>query len=108
MIYEERRYRIAPGKMPDILRRFEDHALRLFDKHGIRLVGFWTPVIGPSLNEICYLVSFDTADEMQRAWAAVAADPEWIAIKAETERDGPLVLDIANRILRPTAFSPLA
>ncbi|HEX9903446.1 MAG TPA: NIPSNAP family protein [Propylenella sp.] len=108
MIYEERRYRIAPGKMPNILRRFEDHALRLFQKHGIELVGFWTPAIGPSLNEVCYLVKFDTVDKMRRAWDAMAADPEWIAIKAETERDGPLVLDIANRILRPAAFSPLA
>lgn len=107
MIYEERRYTIAPGKMPAMLRRFRDHTLRIFEKHGMRLVGFWTPAIGPSANEVSYLLAFEDLAARQAAWTAMGGDQEWIAIRAELEKDGPLVVDIANRILEPTPFSPL-
>jgi hypothetical protein len=41
MIYEYRAYYIVPGRMPDIQRRFGDITMKLFGKHGIRVVGFW-------------------------------------------------------------------
>ena len=48
MIYEWRAYYVMPGRMADIQRRFADHTMRLFEKHGINVVGFWQPVIGES------------------------------------------------------------
>lgn len=107
MIYEERVYKIMPGRMPDIIKRFQEHAVRLFERHGIKLVGFWQPVIGPSFNEIYYLVAYEDLEHRERAWTAFINDPEWIRVRAETEKNGPLVADISNRILKPAAFSPL-
>ena len=46
MIYEHRTYVIPPGKMDAILARFRDDTFRLFEKHGIGVVGFWTTDIG--------------------------------------------------------------
>jgi len=107
VIYEERIYRIVPGRMPDILRRFTDHAVPLFAKHGITLVGFWQTAIGPSSNEIVYIVSYRDLAHQERAWGAFMADPAWQTAKAESEENGMLVADVANRILTPTDFSPL-
>ena len=107
MIYEERIYKIMPGRVPDILDRFTDHALPLFEKHGMELVGFWQTVIGPSNHELTYLLAFEDANHRDRAWAAFMADPAWIKAKAESEANGVLVAEVANRMLAPTPFSPL-
>ena len=107
MIYEERIYKIMPGRLPDILNRFTNHAVSLFEKHGFQLVGFWQAVVGPSSRELTYLLAFDDLNHRERAWDAFMSDPAWIEAKAESERNGPLVADVANRILKPTPFSPI-
>ena len=107
MIYEERIYKIMPGRLPDILNRFTNHAVSLFEKHGFQLVGFWQTVVGPSSHELTCLLAFDDLNHRERAWDAFMSDPAWIEAKAESERNGPLVADVANRILKPTPFSPI-
>ena len=107
MIYEERIYKIMPGRVPDILNRFTDHAVPLFEKHGMKLVGFWQTVVGPSNHELTYLLAFEDANHRDRAWAAFMADPAWIKAKADSETNGVLVAEVANRILAPVPFSPM-
>jgi hypothetical protein len=46
MIYELRIYQCVPGRLPVLLKRFEDHTLKIWEKHGIRQAGFWTVLIG--------------------------------------------------------------
>ena len=48
MIYELRIYHSMPGKLPALLSRFQNHTLRIWEKHGIRQAGFWTTLIGES------------------------------------------------------------
>jgi hypothetical protein len=105
MIYELRIYRCVPGRMPALLSRFENETLRLWEKHGIRQAGFWTTLIGKSSQEITYMLAWDTMAEREKRWGAFLADPEWLAVAAETEKDGPLVETISNQLLVPTAFS---
>lgn len=107
MIYEERTYKVMPGRMPDILKRFKDHTVRLLERHGIKLIGFWLPVIGAGNYSLTYIVAFDDLAHRERAWATFYADDEWIRVRKETEANGPLLTDISNRILAPTPFSPL-
>lgn len=107
MIYEERIYKIMPGRIPDILKRFTDHALPLFERHGMKMVGFWSTHIGPSNHDLVYLMAYESLDERDRQWAAFVADPDWIKAKAESEANGPLVASVENKILKPAAFSPL-
>ena len=33
------------------------------------------------------------------------ADPEWLAKRAESEKDGPILTHVANQMLIPTSFS---
>ena len=104
MIYEYRAYYAAPGKMPDIQKRFNDVTMKLFAKHGIKVIGFWDTIIGES-NELVYICAFNDLDHRTKAWAAFQADPEWISARAETEKNGAIVARVENQILQPTSFS---
>jgi hypothetical protein len=105
MFYELRVYRCVPGRLPALLNRFQNTTLKLFEKHGIRQAGFWTVAIGESNNDLYYLLTWDSLDERSRKFAAFGADPEWIEKRAASEKDGPIVANITNTILQPTAFS---
>jgi hypothetical protein len=106
MIYELRRYEAVPGRLPALNARFKNHTLGFFAKHCIKVIGFWEAMIGTS-NVLNYLLSFDDLAHRERAWAAFMADEDWQKVRAETERDGPLVARIRNEIWRPTNYSPL-
>jgi hypothetical protein len=105
MIYELRIYHSMPGRLPALLSRFQNQTLRIWEKHGIRQAGFWTTLIGESNQKLSYLLAWDSMAEREKRWAAFLSDPEWIAVSAETEKDGPLVQNIRNELLAPTAFS---
>ena len=106
MIYEYRAYYAAPGRMPDIQKRFNDVTMKLFAKHGIKVVGFWDTIVGES-NELVYICAYDDLAARQRAWDAFVVDPEWQEAKKQSEMNGPLVERFVNKIFRPTPFSPL-
>ena len=105
MIYELRIYHCMPGRLPALLNRFDKITLPLWEKHGIRQAGFWTVSIGGSNNDLYYMLQWDSIAERDQKWNAFATDPEWIAKRTETERDGPIVASLTNTILQPTAFS---
>jgi hypothetical protein len=105
MIYELRIYHAVPGKLAALNRRFEHTTLKFFEKHGIRQVGFWIPVIGNSNNDLYYILEWENLDERERRWGAFQSDPEWIKARAESQADGPLYTHITNLILSPTSYS---
>ena len=43
--------------------------------------------------------------ERETKWTAFQSDADWIAKRAETEKDGALVSNIVNEFLAPTSFS---
>ncbi len=107
MIYELRYYEVTPGKLPALNDRFANHTTRIFPKHGIKVIGFWTEIIGAS-NVLVYMLGFNDLGHREKAWASFQADPEWQKVRAESEKDGvPLVARIRNVILQPTAYSPM-
>lgn len=105
MIYELRIYYTVPGQLPALISRFQNHTLRLWEKHGIRQAGFWTTLVGNSHPQLTYMLAWNSLVEREERWNAFVADPEWIAIVAETEKDGQLVQNIGSELLVPTAFS---
>ena len=105
MLYELRIYHCMPGKLPAVVARFETATVKLFEKHGIQQVGFWTVNIGDSNADLYYILKWDSLDERQKKFAAFQADPDWIAARAKTEEDGQIVGNIVNQLLVPTSFS---
>lgn len=107
-VYELRTYIANPGKLDAMLARFRDHTCRLFKKHNIEVIGFWTPADGDaSQDTLIYLVAFPSVEAQQAAWTAFLADPEWVKVKADSEKDGKLAKEIQSKNLKPTDFSPL-
>jgi hypothetical protein len=107
MIYEMRVYRCVPGRLPALLNRFETVTLKLFEKHGIRPSGFFTTLVGESNQSLTYLLAWETLAEREARWTAFATDPVWLSARAESEKDGQIVENIANSFLAPTAFSAM-
>jgi len=107
MIYELRIYTANPGKMGALQARFRDHTCRLFEKHGIKNIGYWVNTIGGRSDELWYMLAFEDMAQRDAAWRAFATDPEWQEARRKSEENGPLVHHIENRIMAPTDFSPL-
>lgn len=105
MIYELRIYKCVPGRLPALTNRFATITLKLWEKHGIKQAGFWTTLVGESNQELYYLLAWESLADREKKWNGFATDPEWLAKRAETEKDGPIVADIRNQFLSPTAFS---
>lgn len=105
MIYELRVYRCLPGRMPALLKRFETHTLRIWERMGIRQAGFWTVAVGENSNDLYYLLQWSSMAEREEKWNRFSADSEWTEKRAESERDGPIVASVSNSFLKPTAFS---
>src|SRR3954465_2846076 len=105
MIYELRVYKCVPGRLPALLNRFATITLKIWEKHGIKQAGFWTTLVGESNMELYYLLQWDSLADREKKWNAFAADPEWHAKRAETEKDGAIMANVSNQFLSPTAFS---
>lgn len=105
MIYELRVYDCFPGRLPALLKRFTEHTLALWDKHGIRQAGFFTTIVGESHNQLTYLLAWESLAEREEKWPAFASDPEWIKVRDASEEGGPIVATITNQMLAPTTFS---
>jgi hypothetical protein len=105
MIYELRVYHCVPGQLPALLKRFETVTLAIWERHGIRQAGFWTTLIGASNQSLTYMLAWDSLADRETKWTKFQADPEWIAKRAETEKNGAIVANIVSEFLVPTAFS---
>jgi NIPSNAP len=106
MLYELRSYEVVPGRMPALHARFQNHTLGFFAKHGIKAVGFWEAAIGES-NVLHYILAWESLAQRERAWGAFMADPEWLRVREESQRDGPILARVRNEIWQPTAYSAM-
>lgn len=108
MIYELRTYWAAPDKREALHQRFRTLTLGLFERHQIRIVGFWTPVpITEESGDLVYLLAFPDQAAQEQAWAAFRADPDWQAGKTASEANGTLTRKIVSTTLQATDYSPV-
>jgi hypothetical protein len=107
-VYELRVCHTNPGKLETLHARFRDHTCKLFQKHGIELVGFRTPIQGEEAkNTLYYIVAFPSAEPQKKAWQAFRDDPDWKQAKDDSEKDGVLVKKVDSTNLKATDYSPL-
>lgn len=107
MIYEFRTYTVLPGRMAAVLKRFETKAIPIWERHGVKQVGFFTTVIGPESRKLTYILQYDSLADREAKWGSFQKDADWIAARTESEQDGQIVENMANEILTPTSFSAL-
>ena len=91
-VFELRIYHAAPGKMQALHARFRDHTCTLFKRHGMALIGFWSPTDEKEEEKtLYYLLAYPSKESADTSWKAFREDPDWIKAKRESEKDGVLV-----------------
>ena len=103
MLYELRRYDVAAGKLPALIDRFGSFTVHKWKDYGIRLVGFWTPLLGEKSNQVVYIWGWESFEERTKKMAAWRADPERARKWEESEKDGPLVKRVNNQLMEATS-----
>ena len=107
-VYELRLYHVHEGKADALKARFGDHTDAIFKRHNMKSVGYWSPQDAPdSQNLFIYILEHPSRSEAEKNWAAFQADPEWQKVKAESEKNGPLVDKIDHYFMDPTSYSAL-
>lgn len=107
-VFEMRTYTAAPGKLEALNRRFRDHTVKLFTKHGMQHIGYWTPADAPlSENTLIYVVAHQSREAAKKSWDAFRTDPEWIKARDESQKDGSLTAKVESVYLNPTDYSPV-
>jgi hypothetical protein len=106
-IYELRTYTVLPGRMPAMLKRFRNDTTRLFEKHGMVNVGYWTPEGPEGQTRLIYLLAHDSKAAAEKSWQAFKDDPDWHKARDESEKDGKIVEKADSVYLEPADFSKL-
>jgi hypothetical protein len=106
-VYELRTYTCAEGKLPDLLARFRDHTIGIFQKHGMESIGYWIPQDDRSKNTLIYIISHASREAATQNWKDFGADPEWQKVNAASNANGRIVLKVDSVFLTPTEFSKL-
>ncbi len=107
-VFELRTYYAAPGKMADLHARFRDHTCKLFEKHGMTIVGFWSPEKPEEAEKkLIYILAFPSKEAKEKAWKAFQDDPEWKKARAESEKNGKLVDKVESVLMNPTDYSAM-
>jgi hypothetical protein len=107
-VYELRTYTTLEGKLPALVARFRDHTIKLFEKHGMKNVGYWVAADPPkSQNTLYYILKHKSREAATASWEAFWKDPEWIKLQKESEAGGKIVDHMESVFMSPTDFSKL-
>ena len=109
-VFEIRTYTAAPGKLEALKARFRDHTIKVFDKYGMKSIGYWVPQDAPLKdNTLIYVLSHESREAAAKSWAAFRTDPDWVKAKADSEKDGALTVPngVVSVFADPTEFSPI-
>jgi len=107
-VFEMRTYYAHPGRMKALHERFRNHTCKLFEKHGMTLIGFWSP-LDPKVAEekMVYILAYPSKEAADKAWAGFRKDPDWIKARDASEKDGPIVARVESLYLNPTDYSAI-
>lgn len=104
-VYELRIYHVLPGKLDALVARFRDHTDKLFAKHGMKSLAYWTALDEPEMSSrFFYILEHPSRDAATANWKAFQDDAEWKRVKAKSEENGPLVEKIDSTYLALTDF----
>jgi NIPSNAP len=106
-VFELRIYHTFEGKLDDLLARFRDHTMKLFEKHGIKNIAYWTPTDDPQKGKtLVYILSHPSREAATANWDAFRNDPEWVSVRDKSEANGKIVEKVDSTYMTMTDFSP--
>ena len=111
-VFELRTYTASPGNLDNLLARFREHTLKLFEKHGMTSFGYWTPIEkkNGAGEKLIYILAHKSQETAAECFKAFRADADWIAVKkaSEDKAGGSLTVQdgVKSEFLAPTDYSP--
>jgi len=106
-VYELRVYTTAEGKLDDLLKRFREHTMTIFERHGMKNVAYWTPTDAPLAGKtLIYVLKHPSREAATANWKAFQDDPEWQKVRAKSEETGKIVEKVESTFMAMTDFSP--
>jgi NIPSNAP len=107
VVYELRIYHASEGKLDALLARFRDHTIAIFNRHELKLVGFWTPTDDPLKGRtLIYILKHPSREAATANWKSFHDDPEWVKVSTASEANGKLVEKVDSTYMKLTDFSP--
>jgi NIPSNAP len=105
-VFELREYTTYEGKLGDLLKRFHEHTIGLFERHGMKNVAYWTPTDEPLKGKtLIYILKHPSREAATANWKAFEDDPEWKRVRAKTEESGKIVEKVVVTFMELTDFS---
>lgn len=105
MVYELRTYTTNEGRLPALHQRFRDHTMKIFEKHGMKNIAYWTPA--ETKDTLVYVIAHKSLEAAEASWAGFRDDPEWKAAYAASIVDGKIVKKVEKQYLTATDYSPM-
>ncbi len=105
LCYELRIYYCEKGRLNNLLSRFRNHTTKLFEKHGMTNVGYWTPLENVD-DKLYYILSYPNRAARDASWKAFGSDTTWQRVQKESQLDGKIVAKVESIFLKSTDFSP--
>lgn len=110
-VFEMRVYTTNPGKLTTLDTRFREHTVALFAKHGMTNLPYFHLDEGqPGADTtLLYFLAHDSVEAQKASFDAFRADPDWIAVRDASEKDGKILIDqgVASTLLEATDYSPV-
>ncbi len=107
-VFELRTYTCLPGRLPNLITRFKDHTTKLFEKHGMENIVYFTSIEKDGAQpKLVYLLAHKSQEEGTKSWAAFRSDPVWVEARDASEKDGKIVEKVESIYMKPTSFSKI-
>jgi uncharacterized protein YbaA (DUF1428 family) len=107
-VFELRTYFCQPGKLPNLITRFKDHTVKIFENHGMQnIVYFVSEEPEGKQPDLIYLLAHKSQEAAKKSWEDFLVDPEWIKARDNSEKDGKILIGLESVYLKPLPFSKL-
>jgi hypothetical protein len=107
-VFEIRTYHCFPGRLDALHKRFREHTMKMFEKHGMTNVAYWTFQDSPAKEDtLIYVISHASREQAKANWAAFIADPEWKKVAEDSQKDGKIIDRIESVFMDATDYSPI-
>ncbi|RYU96713.1 NIPSNAP family protein [Emticicia agri] len=107
-VFELRTYTAAPDKLNDLLSRFRNHTFKLFKKHGMTNVAYWTTIEKDGAQpKLVYILAHKSEEAGKASFEAFRKDMKWVKARDESEKNGKLTEKVESMYMTPTDFSTI-
>ena len=104
-VFEMRTYTTHEGKLDDLQAHFRNHTVKFFEKHGMTNIGYWVPREQP--NTLVYILTYPSREAATKEWDGFRKDEGWVAARAASEANGPIVAKVQSVFMDPANFSAI-